>query len=359
MLFDLHPKETAESLFGRDDKLSTMLTHLSNNRWLSLLGPRMVGKTSLAKAALYKLRKDKYTTLYISLWGTSSIRGFLDSILLAISNTKTLSQQIRKKLEKIEELVVGPVGISVAKGSKPVSLTGQILALLGANSKKLIIVLDEVQELSPVSAHLHKILANLFSTYPNITFCFTGSQSGLIRSLQSPGPDSPLYGRSPAELPIHPFDKWTAKSFLNAGFEEHDLSISEEEIDEVVDRCGGIPGWLTFYGNGRVISGQDHREAMKHCEREAFKTSQQTLDHHFRGRKKKEHLVALQAIALRSSWTQIRRAIEINTGRRINDGTLKNIIDSLMASYIIEKNGEVYQIIDPVLRRYLLSGKAK
>ncbi len=357
MIFDLHPKETPDSLYGRDEALNRVLGHLENRRWLSLFGPRMVGKTSLVKAAGYKLREAQIHSLYISLWGTTSMHGLLDAILSSLWESKSLYQKVGKHLARIEQLNVGPVGISVADGAKPVSLTWQILTLLGTSAKRLVLILDEVQELSSVSAHLQKILANLFSTHPNITFCFTGSQSGLLRALQSPSSESPLYGRSPAKVTIEPFEKESAKEFLDAGFEEFRLRVPTSNLDQAVERFGGIPGWLTYYGNNIAVSRLTHKEAMKTCEQEAFKTSHQTLTHHLKDKKRRDHLLALRAIALGSSWSEIRRAVEANTGEKLNDGTLKNIIDSLITAYIIGKNDGTYSVIDPVLRRYLLSGR--
>ena len=357
MIFDLHPKETTQFLYGRDEVLNNVLNHLENRRWISLFGPRMVGKTSIAKVAGHSLRKVKFDSLYVSLWGTATLNGFLDAILSSLWASKSLYQKVGKQLARIEALNVGPVGVTVAKGAKPVSLTWQILTLLGANAKRLVVILDEVQELGAVSVHLLKILANLFSTYPNITFCFTGSQSGILRALHAPSSASPLYGRSPAPITIDPFDAEAAKKFLRAGFSEYGRIVSDSALGQVVERFGGIAGWLTFYGNAVAVSGLDHKRAMRICEKDAFKTAHQTLVHHLEGRKKKQHVLALRAIALGASWAEIRRAIEANTGEKLNDGSLKNILDSLMTAFIVEKREGAYGLIDPVLRRYLLSGR--
>ena len=45
MLFDLHPKENPKSLYARDQDLTNIIQHISNGRWVSILGPRMVGKS--------------------------------------------------------------------------------------------------------------------------------------------------------------------------------------------------------------------------------------------------------------------------------------------------------------------------
>ena len=357
MLFDLHPKDRPKSLYGRDDDLKNIINHISNRRLISVLGPRMVGKTSLVRAAKFKLERQQFTALYLNLWGSKSMTGLLDGIIHALQGSSKLYRKVKKYLKQINGLTVGPVGITIKGNSKPVSMTWQILSLLGNHAGNLVIIMDEVQDLSDVSSHLVKPLANIFSTYSNITFCFTGSQAGLIKSLHSSGPGSPLYGRSPAMLKIEPFDPRTSIGFLTSGLKEHGMKISPNDVDEVVGRFGGIPGWLTFYGNSVVVSNLSHKQALRKTERESFKTAKQTLEHYFEGRNREEHLVALKAIAIQSRWSEIRRALEANTGKAINDGSLKNIIDALLAAFLVEKSNSTYSIIDPVIRRFLLSGR--
>jgi len=356
MLFDLHPKESPQSLYARDEDLANIIQHISNGRWISILGPRMVGKTSLVKAARFKLEQKGFTTLYLNLWGCKSMTSLIESIIRALQSSSKLYNKMKKYIKEIDELKFGPIGVKIKKNARPVPLAQEILSILGNHSKNLLIILDEVQELSGVSPHLGRLLAQIFSTYSNIAFCFTGSQSGLVKSLHTPGPGSPLYGRSPAMLIISPFDSNTSKGFLKAGFGEYGIQALSQEVDEVVNRFGGIPGWLTFYGNHVVISKLSHKTALHRTEIEAFKTARQTLEHYLEGRNREEHIIALKAITIQSRWSQIRRALEAHLGKSINDGTIKNIVDALLSAFIIEKRDKNYHIVDPVIQRYLLSG---
>ena len=42
-LFDLPPKETPRTLFGRETELATLTRLVHEGRWSVILGPRMVG----------------------------------------------------------------------------------------------------------------------------------------------------------------------------------------------------------------------------------------------------------------------------------------------------------------------------
>ena len=55
MLFDLNPKESPRELFGREKELDELIRLIKARRWVALLGPRMVGKTSIVKVANTRL----------------------------------------------------------------------------------------------------------------------------------------------------------------------------------------------------------------------------------------------------------------------------------------------------------------
>ncbi len=356
MLFDLHPKETPESLYGRDTDLSKVIKHIENRRWVAILGSRMIGKTSLVKAAKCGMERQGVVPLYINLRGINSVIGLLTAIVQVINESSDLYKKVKQFLTRINGLNVGPMGLSLVTNQRPVNITFNLLSVLGEHSDELVIILDELQELKTVSGHLLNILANIFATYPNITFCFTGSYLGLVKSLLEPDSHSPLYGRSPVKISVGTFDKSLSKAFLLAGFKEQNIVVPNENIDEVIDRFGGIPGWLTLYGNAVTISGLSHKEALTLTEGESFKIQKRVIQRYLEGKNRTIHLTALRAIAVQSTWSEVRRAIEAHTGETLNDASLKNIIDIMTSSIIIEKTNLTYRIIDPTLRRFLLSG---
>ncbi len=111
-----------------------------------------------------------------------------------------------------------------------------MLDLLGRKGGKLVIELDEVQELSNVSGQFLKILANIWNTHRNIEFVFSGSMFGLIRTLLSPkSSKSPMYGRPPAEVVLTRFDKKRAEEFLKRGFKEYRVKVPNEVLSQSIE----------------------------------------------------------------------------------------------------------------------------
>ena len=141
MLFDLHPKENPQSLYARDQDLANIIQHISNGRWISILGSRMVGKTSLVKAARFRLEQKGFTTLYLNLWGCKSMNGLTEGLLRTLQSSSKLYNKIKRYLKEIEELKIGPIGVKIKENARPVSLTQEILSVLGDHSKNLLIII--------------------------------------------------------------------------------------------------------------------------------------------------------------------------------------------------------------------------
>jgi AAA+ ATPase superfamily predicted ATPase len=352
-LFDLTPKESPRELYGREAELEEFVRLLKARRWVIVLGPRMVGKTSLIKAANPALQKIGFKTIYVNLWGVRGTRGFLTSLLRGMSAKGTL-EKIKEFLGRIEGISIGPGGISISVCKKPFSTVWNVLDMLGRSGQDFIIELDEVQELSAISGQLHRMLGNIFSTYRNLLFVFTGSMFGLIRTLLEPEASSPLFGRPPARLHLKPFAEDAALNFLRAGFKECELKVEERCLKEAVERLDGIPGWLTLYGNLVAIQRLEHEKALEQAICEGQKIVRDELEHFLERRDKDAYLTVLKAITSPASWSEIRRALEQRKGS-VNDATVHNILENLKASMLIQEENGLYRIVDPMLRSFLLS----
>jgi hypothetical protein len=78
-LFSLNPKEFPKELFGREKELDELVRLVKARRWIAILGPRMVGKTSLIKVANVKLEKTGVKAIYVNLWGARGTHGLLNA----------------------------------------------------------------------------------------------------------------------------------------------------------------------------------------------------------------------------------------------------------------------------------------
>jgi hypothetical protein len=356
-LFSLGPKESPKELFGREKEIEELTRLLSARRWVALLGPRMVGKTSLIKATNAKLERAGIKAIYINLWSVKGTQGLLSALAEGINNQKSLLQKIKATSGTVDGLSFGPAGISLSIAKKPMTTTRNLLASIGRQKDECVIELDEVQELYAVSGQLLKILANIFNTYRNLTFVFTGSMFGLTRSLLEPESTSPLYGRSPAKMILQSFDHETASQFLRKGLREYNEAAEDEKIREAIEILDGVPGWLTLYGNHLAIRHLTHQSALQETVTEAGKIVSDELEHFLQRRDRALYLAVLKAAANPARWTEIKIMAEREKGAAVNDSTVQNTIESLKAAMLITEKDKVYRVTDPMLRTLLLTSK--
>jgi AAA+ ATPase superfamily predicted ATPase len=353
-LFDLKPKESPKELFGREKELEDLIRLIQAKRWVAVLGPRMLGKTSLLKAAGATLNRQNIKVIYVNLWGARGTNDFLRALARALNQEKSVIDKI--KSAQIQGVTVGPNGISVALTKKPMETLWDLLDALGRQKEHYVIQLDEVQELIAISGRLLKILANLFNTHSNITFVFTGSMFGIIKTLLEPNSASPLYGRSPAKLMVQPFNSEISKQFLKKGFHECRTPASDVLIDNAVERLDGIPGWLTLYGNKVCVQRLKNEDALKETITEASRIVNDELEHFFQNRDRLAYSTALKAAAISASWTEIKNAVSQAKGCIVNDVTVYRILANLKGAMLIVQDGGKYRVEDPMLRFLLLSG---
>jgi AAA+ ATPase superfamily predicted ATPase len=270
----------------------------------------------------------------------------------------SLSQKIRDAASRIEGLTVGPSGLSVAIPRKPLTTLWNLLDVLGRQDENLVIELDEVQELSNVSGQLLKVLANIFNTHPRVVFVFTGSMFGLIRTLLNPESSrSPMYGRPPAELYLHRFDKTQVAEFLNQGFKEYSMKTPSNLISqEVESKLDGTPGWLTLYGNNIAVGQLSPEEALHKTVEQGLRVVREELEHFLESRDRKPYLTALSAMTIPARWSDIKAIVEARKGNAVSDSTIQSVLKSLEAGMLIDHRDKVYQIADPMLKTLMLSG---
>jgi AAA+ ATPase superfamily predicted ATPase len=351
-LFDLAPKETEKALYGRQREVAELSRLVEARRWVVILGPRMVGKTSLVKAVRDRLHRPG---AYVNLWGVRTVHGLVEGLISGLNESASLRTRIARAARRVDGFSVGPAGLSLTASRPPLKTAWDLLDLLGSESKECLVVLDEVQELSSNAGALLKLLGNVFNTRPNLGFVFTGSLAGLSRTLLEPTTDSPLYGRAPVALTLGPFDPATSARFLERGASELGVTLTPEETRSALDGpLDGTPGWLTLFGNHVAVQRLPVARALDATIREGKKVAESELGHFLETRDAVLYWPALKAIAVGASWGTIREYMSRASGERVNDGKVQRMIRALESSYLVREKEGTYSLIDPMVRTYVL-----
>lgn len=351
-LFDLPPKDSSKALFGRERELDELVRLVDAGRWVVVLGPRMVGKTSLLKAANRRFRRP---AIYVNLWGARGTLGFVNAVVQGLNASRSLVSRLRGALRRIDGISLGPGGVSVTAPHRPLRTVWDLLDAIGHEWGSSVIEFDEIQEVSPASGSILRMLGNVFNTNPKVVFVFTGSRFGVNRTLLEPSGESPLFGRSPASIHLAPFDRATSVAFLQRGLREYRLDLPEDRLQALVDRSlDGIPGWLTLFGTHLAVDRMTTEQALAATVREAREVVRSELTHFLEGRDSRLYWPTLRLAAGGASWTEVRDGLSERRGSRVNDNTVRNLLRTLSyANLVVESDGQ-YRIPDPMVREFVL-----
>jgi uncharacterized protein len=351
-LFDLGPKDRPSTLFGREEELAELVRLINAGRWVVVLGPRMVGKTSLIRAANREVCRP---AIYVNLWGARGAGGFVNAFVHGLNSSRTLLMKIRGAVRRLDGITVGTTGISVRAPRRPLGTVWDLLDLIGQEVGECVIEFDEIQEVASASGTILRLLGNVFNSHPKVVFVFTGSQFGVVRALLDPSGDSPLFGRAPAALRLRAFDPPTSVRFLEAGLKESRRPIDRLQLQAVVDRSlDGIPGWLTLFGNHVTLGRMSVEQAEEATLVEGKKVVRSELAHFLEGRNRTTYWDALRVLASGATWGELRSGLTARRGTPVNDNTVRIVLRTLLDAQLILQQDHRYSIPDPMIRTFLL-----
>ena len=317
-----------------------MVKYLQEKRWTALLGPRRVGKTSLAKCAIEK-------------------SGF-DSIMLDARENTDFANNLFSSLTQSSSFKFG-ANISAPASSPFVSVgasfSKQVLkqsldSLLKGRTKRTLILLDEAQWFTDRRT-LIMLLAHLYDYhYETITPIITGSAVGVMKSILEPNHQSPLFGRPIMQIEVNKWNPSVSMGFLNEGLRQNKLSLDTELITKTVDTLDGLPGWLTMFGYYLTAKPSDYEKALNKTLGEALKiVDDETGNIGKLAKGWQTHLKILTNLSSGSkSFTNLLEAVNLT-----NSGLSKHLDMLQRLNYIEKKEDGKYDITDPILRELIKS----
>jgi hypothetical protein len=342
VLFDLGPKENRADLFGRERELDALAESIRlRERLVVIYGVRRVGKTSILRVFL---NEKKAPYILIDIRDIYFENGYV--------SLPVICENIINEFEGF----IGKLGFETGKtfdSSAYESLTKTLKTINEwSGSKKLsfVIAFDEAQYLRLGGKTKYDgIIAWSVDNLPNITYILTGSEIGVLKDfLNYEDVKAPLYGRFRNEITVGKFAAERSREFLSKGFEEQGLKVEKAELDDAVAQIDGIAGWLTYYGYYRVVKKLPREKAMGKVYTEGSKIAMGEVERLLsKSRGRYLHLLKAMAEGI-DSWAEIKRYITAKAGK-ISDTRFASLLDSLLKFGFIEKDGNSYRIVDPIL----------
>jgi len=333
-LFDTKPKTDPKFLYGREKELELLVQYLKQKDWIVLLGPRRIGKTSLAKCAVTKLG---YKSVLID---ARENNNFEESL---IKSLKTYESSINVEAEvKIPRL---PVSLKIDYNRK---FSSQDLDILLKKIGRLIILVDEAQWLHN-PRRVNMLLSYLYDRYyDKITFIITGSMIGVMKSIVDPGARSPLYGRAITKMEVKRWASSVSIGFLKSGTREVGLEMDDKTAVLIEDKLDGLPGWLTLFGYN-----YSHMKNPNAALTETIKEAKKVVSEEMKSIGDLGIGLERLSIILKELAKQPMRFTDLSNSTGFSNPVLSRHIGTLERLGYIEKDkDDKYLISDPILREY-------
>lgn len=173
----------------REDELVKINSFIRGENHLILISPRRFGKTSLIRKVM---KESGRRHVYLDMQLVISVEDLASQLLKRIYRIFPM-QKLKgyiKSFRIIPSVIINPVTgeteISFKPGSKDLAPLEDVLNLvekLGSGENKIIVVLDEFQDIFRIHTGLDRLMRSVMQNQTNINYVFMGSSESMIREI--------------------------------------------------------------------------------------------------------------------------------------------------------------------------------
>lgn len=244
--FILEPYKSKELFCDRESETHDMLRYIENGRNITLISPRRLGKTGLIYRVFDEIhdRKASFETFYMDISSTQSVDDFIK--ILSESVVTVLNQQTRisdffRKLGGIRPVlsydsITGKPEITLSyRDEQERDMTLKtILSYLESNSKKVVLAIDEFQQIREYNdVNMEALLRTYIQPLHNVRFIFCGSKKHTMIDMFS-NARKPFY-ESTTFLPLGKLDEDVYADFITGLFAGAGKTIDREIVLKIID----------------------------------------------------------------------------------------------------------------------------
>ena len=173
----------------REDEVDKISSFIKGENHLILISPRRFGKTSLVRKVVNESGRNY---IFLDMQLVLSAEDFASQLLKRVYRIYPV-QKLKGFIKSFRLIpvvhlnpVTGEAEISFKPGSKELTPLEDVLNLiekLATDKKKIIIVLDEFQEIFRIADGLDRFLRSVMQNHRHINYIFMGSSESMIREI--------------------------------------------------------------------------------------------------------------------------------------------------------------------------------
>jgi AAA+ ATPase superfamily predicted ATPase len=350
----------------REDEVQRLLNAIFNQRDMTLVSLRKMGKTGLIHYLFDILEEEKkYETIYFDILHTQDLNSFINALATVIYQLKKpAGRKIRDFLTSFRYLRPA-ISVDPLSGAPTVSLTIQgetsqqttlleLFSLLRERSAicPIVLAIDEFQQVGFYpERNTEAILRGITQTMPDIRFIFSGSNQSMLMRMFGDA-TRPFYQSTEMiyleEIPVESY-----REFIKQHFLANNRQVDESAIEALLEWTRRHTWYLQFVCNrifetGKDLNDQTLREVMTDIllSFEPFYLEYRTL-------LTRHQWQMLKAVAQSGSAATITSGDFIRSNNLTNASTVKRSTESLKEKEMIYQRDGRYFVYDVFLSRWL------
>jgi AAA+ ATPase superfamily predicted ATPase len=245
----------------RETEAEKIISALTNDRNISLISPRRIGKTGLIHHAFYQLRErdKKARCFYLDIFSTQNLHEFVmllgKTVLSELDNySETMVKRISaffksfRPLFSFDALTGSPtVTLNIQPDQSEVGLQ-EIFAYLKKSETRCYIAIDEFQQIVDYPEKgVEALLRSYMQFLPNVKFIFAGSKKHLMDAMFTAA-NRPFYQSTQKiglkEIPIDTYRLFAVKMFADYG-----KTLDVDIFDAIYEKVLGHTWYVQFILN--------------------------------------------------------------------------------------------------------------
>lgn len=256
---------------NRSDEFKTLMDHYNNERNVVLYSWRRMGKTALIRYLFSELEKKGETAcIYADLFSASDIPDAIRLMTTAVyekfGKTSTgISETLLRLMSQIGvelsfDAVSGSpkIGFGYRQGLIPGKSLDAIGEFLSSNKKRVIICLDEFQQITTFSdENAEAVFRTWVQNFPQIRFIFSGSHRTIMNAMFSEK-KRPFY-RSAQLLQLGPINHDEYSKFIQLHFAAHGKTITQPAMSAIYEWSRGQTYCIQLVCN-KLFGNFDHAD---------------------------------------------------------------------------------------------------
>ncbi len=244
----------------REKETKKMLDALANERNITLIAPRRMGKTGLIHQVFYRLNENEpnIITFYMDIYPTASlgdfVRLFADTVLGKLDPLENALDRTTKYVQSchpslcIGELIINPKIVYEVPLGKEETALKEIFSYLASSEKRIYIAIDEFQQIENYpEKNFEALLRSYIQSIQNVNFIYSGSKEHTIGEMFT-SPKRPFY-QSSELLTISEIDQDEYYSFAYDFFYEKNIILPEEIFEIIYNKYDGHTWYIQYILN--------------------------------------------------------------------------------------------------------------